>query len=299
MDYDQNPLTKKRALPSITLDQAYVVNDTRKHSRNGSSIVFGGISLSLTLVADTERFKKQLAIFVECLWLLGSVRKKEQRLDDDGNCDESDEIRATSFLFRNTNHEIQTHVGNKGCAVILQDENDSAVFAPKEVPSSFDFFTAREWLGYCNKNHKLLCHLESTPVLGYGFQVIDCDTPSIEETSGVIPYVALRYVWRDAHASYQKLRNINGRKKLPEQLSVVIQDLITVTRALGYQMDLIYRNSALTIIAAAGTGENYGLPGVGFKPRSPQLTANVQAMKVVRTKDPQQVITSSHRSSCG
>ncbi|KAM5343518.1 hypothetical protein ACJ41O_012055 [Fusarium nematophilum] len=41
------------------------------------------------------------------------------------------------------------------------------------------------------------------------------------------------------------------------------------------QMDSIYHNAELTIIAAAGQDPNYGLPSVGIRPRRPQQTAIV------------------------
>ncbi|KAI0107835.1 heterokaryon incompatibility protein-domain-containing protein [Nemania sp. FL0031] len=122
-----------------------------------------------------------------------------------------------------------------------------------------------------------------------------------------IPYVTLSYVWGDVQAPDGNACNMNGKKLQPENLTAVIKDSITVTRALGYrflwvdkfcidqdnpderhrqiqQMNAIYQNSDLTIIAAAGKDENYGLSGVGFNMRSPQLTAKAQDKLHIKTK---------------
>lgn len=46
-------------------------------------------------------------------------------------------------------------------------------------------------------------------------------------------------------------------------------------------MGSVYANAELTIIAAAGVDENYGLPGVGATPRKAQLGAEIGNFKVL------------------
>jgi hypothetical protein len=41
-------------------------------------------------------------------------------------------------------------------------------------------------------------------------------------------------------------------------------------------MDVVYKNAEITIVAAAGEGPDYGLPGVGNRPRVPQPTIQVK-----------------------
>lgn len=60
------------------------------------------------------------------------------------------------------------------------------------------------------------------------------------------------------------------------------------------QMDLIYRNAELTIIAAAGSSAEYGLPGVGYRPRSIRQVVKVGNIEIVPTmKHPHAAIQSS------
>ncbi|KAI0545389.1 heterokaryon incompatibility protein-domain-containing protein [Xylaria curta] len=210
---------------------------------------------------------------------------------------------------------------SNGCAVLLRGMDHSSLFAPRVVPSLFDPRTVETWLDYCKRHHKLLCGLESTHTPG--FQVIDCNTLCIEEVKSVVHYVALSYVWGISGTTCEVVRNTRGERRLPKQLPQVIHDSIEVTKALGYQylwidkfcidqddpsikhdqiqqMDTVYQNSALTIVAAAGTDEAYGLPGVGGRHRTQQPIARLKDVTVIWSmKDPQQLIASSHWSSRG
>ena len=93
-------------------------------------------------------------------------------------------------------------------------------------------------------------------------------------------YVALSYVWGVAATSNAGFAHDVDNKILPK----VISDSILVVRALRYRylwvdrycvpqdeeqlklqienMGRIYKNAEFTIIAAAGDGPEYGLPGV-------------------------------------
>ena len=86
--------------------------------------------------------------------------------------------------------------------------------------------------------------------------------------------------------------------KLPKVLPRTIEDAITVTQAHGFQylwidrycidqkkpeevrtqvnkMDEIYKGADVTIVAAAGSGPDHGLPGVGETPRKPQPAVRI------------------------
>ncbi|KAI3331588.1 heterokaryon incompatibility protein-domain-containing protein [Xylariaceae sp. AK1471] len=218
---------------------------------------------------------------------------------------------------------IRDHVRSKGCAVILQDEDHTSFFAPRKIPSLFNPRTVEPWLRYCTQYHGFLCGSSSVPVPVHSFQVIDCTTLSVEEGKLGVPYVALSYVWGALETACGTVQNIDGVKMLPEQLSGVIRDSIDVTKALGYrylwvdkfcidqdnpgvkhdqiqQMDTIYQNSELTLIAAAGIDETYGLPGVGIRARACQPIIKARGVTVMwMPKDPHKSIKSSHWSSRG
>ncbi|KAK8062837.1 hypothetical protein PG997_014934 [Apiospora hydei] len=208
-----------------------------------------------------------------------------------------------------------------GGPVLLRDIDRPTLFSPQIIPQQFDPDTAKSWLGYCAKHHRLLCETELESV--HGLQVIDCTTFSIKSGGPGLAYVALSYVWEKSGGACGSIREEGGRKWLPEKLSAVIRDSIEVTKALGYRylwvdkfcidqndpatkhdqiqhMDAIYQNSALTIISAAGIDETHGLPGVSGTARRRQLIIRAEGVTVIQAlKDPQHSIASSHWSTRG
>ena len=224
--------------------------------------------------------------------------------------------------FSKDNHGVvDDYVNTNGCVVLVPNVVDPIIFMPQPIPQSFDLYTAKLWLRYCTKNHRLLCTSERLPV--HGVQVIDCETLLVEECNLDTPYIALSYVWGMAGDICEAYRDTNGKKRLPQTLSLVIEDSIKVTKALGYrylwidkfcidqnssdlkhdqirQMDAIYRNSELTIISAAGSDENHGLPGVGIRDRSKQPIVKLHDITVMwLPKDPHESIAQSYWSTRG
>ncbi|KAF3066286.1 hypothetical protein CFAM422_009188 [Trichoderma lentiforme] len=151
-----------------------------------------------------------------------------------------------------------------------------------------------------------------------GTRVIDCQEQSVAEHEPGMRYVALSYVWGQS----QPQRVVADGKRLPAQLPLLIRDAMAVTQAAGFrylwvdrycidqnnptlkheqirQMDAIYSNAEVTIIAAAGEDENYGLSGVGKK-RPATRTAHIGDVAVVWLPgDPQAAIKSSKWSTRG
>ncbi|PYI05116.1 HET-domain-containing protein, partial [Aspergillus sclerotiicarbonarius CBS 121057] len=107
-------------------------------------------------------------------------------------------------------------------------------------------------------------------------KTIDCKTLQVVSHEESVPYLTLSYVWGSPEQSSD---STEGR--FPQ----TIKDAISVTRRLGYrhlwvdrycidqnatqekadqigQMDQIYRYADACIVAAAGDGPHYGLPGV-------------------------------------
>ncbi|KAI1340516.1 heterokaryon incompatibility protein-domain-containing protein [Xylariaceae sp. FL0016] len=157
---------------------------------------------------------------------------------------------------------LNNMVAKRGLLVYHHEENRSQrLFGPRTVSPTFDSALVREWLRCC-KHHHSRCRSQGPRKLF--LNLIDCkarnvvrnfDTLALTNTD--LDYVALSYVWGN---------NNDVSKVLP----LVIDDAIKVTLTLGYRylwheqimhMDSVYQNAALTIIAAAGPGESYGLPG--------------------------------------
>lgn len=228
------------------------------------------------------------------------------------------------MLFSNKNcdlkknyHGVRASIQLWGYAALQQLNHQSAVPLPlKAIPPVFDLGTFKNWFEYCNQNHRSLCRSPKSDLCGT--HVIDCQEQSITEHKPGMSYVALSYVWGQPQAQ----RAVNDGKQLATQLPLLIRDAMAVTQAVGFrylwvdrycidqnnpavkheqirQMDAIYSNAEVTIIAAAGRGENYGLSGVGEK-RPAIQTAHIGDVAVVwAPMDPQVAIKCSKWSTRG
>jgi hypothetical protein len=183
----------------------------------------------------------------------------------------------------------------------------SSLFASKKstrrlnrLDTAVNIDLIRSWLMYCKKNHG--DHITMRDQIPDGldlFRVIDCKTRRIVNGDHAINYVALSYVWGCGEAQYSP-SDYPGSDPLllPEALPNVIEDAIQVVQNLNLQylwvdrycirqndafdkhnqiakMDLIFKRAQLTIIAAAGSSPDHGLPGVGKRLRTPQMSRRV------------------------
>ncbi|KAF3771268.1 HET-domain-containing protein, partial [Cryphonectria parasitica EP155] len=161
------------------------------------------------------------------------------------------------------------------------------------VHRSFDAALPRAWLTHCQGHHPECSPKRPVPQTN----LIDCIERNIVPSSFAQDkrFIALSYVWGKAPSKQQQQTQPTSSSSaalgLPVPLPHTIADAMTVTQALGFrylwvdqycinqtdpadkarqisQMDLIYKCADLTIIAAAGDSHDYGLPGVGERPRS-------------------------------
>ena len=180
------------------------------------------------------------------------------------------------------------------------------LFSPQIIPPLIDYSRIQRWLDYCNLNHKKLCSIGR--VQKENFKVIDCSSRSVVDATSVCRYSALSYVWgrlQEATEERPKMSETQSSSLSPH-LPQVIEDAITVTQKLGLQylwvdrlcidqsdeaekhnqisrMDSIYNGADITLIAAAGHNEHFGLPGVSTIPRKTQLTARVGDLELICT----------------
>ncbi|KAK1660160.1 heterokaryon incompatibility protein-domain-containing protein, partial [Colletotrichum godetiae] len=160
------------------------------------------------------------------------------------------------------------------------------------------------WIDNCKEDHDSVCNrIENREVLAVpGMKLIDCETLHIKPAHESMPWVALSYVWdQTITLSHQR-----GGPLIWGNTSASVKDAITVTRGLGYRylwidkycidqedereiedqirrMDLIYSNAEITIVAAAGLNETYGLPGVGLADRLKQDVLRLGDITVINT----------------
>jgi hypothetical protein len=159
---------------------------------------------------------------------------------------------------------------------------------------SIDFSVLKDWLYLCQTMHTRVCNAQRREEISLQhFKLIDCHTHQIVAADHA-DYVALSYVWGPTEECHE------FSEQLPTTLPRTIEDAIIVTKRLGLryiwidrycinqqqkghaylqmsQMDLIYQNAIITIVAAAGKDPSYGLPGVSRRERRPQLRARIRS----------------------
>ena len=216
--------------------------------------------------------------------------------------------------------------------IICRNESnqDPMLWHAQQIRSQPDPELIRSWLKYYCSNHEGKCKSTSQQV--QNLQVIDCNTGAIIPTPRACSYAALSYVWGQKlnkngidFSGEEESSSIEeyGSFRLPANLPAVAKDAIEVTKKLGYDylwvdkycidqangdlmqrqimsMDRIYQNAELTIIAAAGEDETYGLPGVKTTLRPVQPTAQIgDSSFTSSSRDPFQDIIRSKLFSRG
>ncbi|KAH7121657.1 heterokaryon incompatibility protein-domain-containing protein [Dactylonectria macrodidyma] len=143
-----------------------------------------------------------------------------------------------------------------------------------------DYTALREWYDRVRTIRRET--MDTFPV-----SMIDCHARKIVPVNAPCDYIALSYVWGPTSAEPSQ------GNSLPTYLPRTVEDAITVVRELGLrylwvdrycldqskkaefqtqlnQMADIYRHALMTIIGAAGSDADYGLPGVSSRTRIKQ-----------------------------
>ncbi|KAM0432198.1 hypothetical protein ACHAPT_004733 [Fusarium lateritium] len=142
-----------------------------------------------------------------------------------------------------------------------------------------DFGRARGWIDCCAAHHGGRCN-PSTRRSVTSFRLIDCATRDVVDGQSFMnEFVALSYVW-----SFSAPEPATVDCSHVDKAERVVEDAIRTTRALGYkylwvdrhcisnedqegrrkqlqEMNAVYENAQLTIVAAAGEDSAFGLPG--------------------------------------
>ena len=161
------------------------------------------------------------------------------------------------------------------------------------------------------------CQPSKSPAVN--LRVIDCPSRSVIAAPPSCRYVALSYLWSDFASDLAENRS-GFQGDILYHLPKLIESAIELTLQLGLrflwcdrycidqsnqevlasqirQMDAVYTNSELTVIAAANVD---GLPGVGGLPRTKQLGINLNGTSIVSAfADPRPVINASTWNSRG
>lgn len=199
--------------------------------------------------------------------------------------------------------------------LVPRSEKATCVRLLKE--DSIDFDVVQGWLQFCQDQHTKTCCLQKSSNIP-SLKLLDCETRSIVPALNH-KYLTLSYLWGPTQKDCDLSRNLEPP---PGNLPDTIEDAIAVTQRLGFrylwidrycidqesaeahtqlqQMDLVYQNSELTLIAAAGNDPSYGLPGVRRRHRSLQPRARIGKHFLVSTlEDPRLCIKRSTWMSRG
>lgn len=180
------------------------------------------------------------------------------------------------------------------------DVEDNKLFLGRTIKETqFDLDLVKRWINSCAEWHGGEC-LDTTPWqtldLGVSFiRMVSLTDCKLIETSCPPPYVALSYVWGSAPVFKTTLSNISDlmqQQGLPvSSLPRSIRDAMSLAQELGFEyiwidsiciiqdsgddkaqqlrmMDSIYTRAHLTIVAAAGSHANAGIPGLQPETRS-------------------------------
>ncbi|TFB05514.1 hypothetical protein CCMA1212_002423 [Trichoderma ghanense] len=177
---------------------------------------------------------------------------------------------------------------------LAEDDSENKLFLGRRSDETrFDLGLVKRWISNCAEWHGGEC-LDTTP-----WQTLDLGVPFIRmvslkelklvETSCPSPYVALSYVWGSAPVFKTTRSNISDlmqQQGLPvSSLPQSIRDAMSLAQELGFEhiwidsiciiqdsgddkaqqlrmMDSIYTRANLTIVAAAGSHANAGIPGL-------------------------------------
>jgi len=191
-----------------------------------------------------------------------------------------------------------------------KQKTQSALFQGCRVNSSrINYERLLEWLDFCDKNHMESCKKlpRDEKLL---IHCIDCTTRDLVELPPDDDYLALSYVWGPASIETQQQtekENLQALKKLPlVGIPPVIEDAMRIAKALKYRylwvdkycidqrdsyarhhqirnMDLIYAQAHVTLVAGSSPSASFGMHGVSTVPRSPQPSIVVGRRRLVST----------------
>ncbi|KAK6950715.1 hypothetical protein Daesc_007240 [Daldinia eschscholtzii] len=204
-------------------------------------------------------------------------------------------------------HSRECGRGEAGYVFCFENTPSPGLFRPQVVPQQFDYQRARLWLDFCRDHHGQQCW--STEAVVPGMELIDCETWTLVKAEPGMRWVALSYIWKPeekAAEEYPKVADKSSSPRLPSSVPNSIKDAATVVNQLGLRylwvdrycidqsneeekaihisrMDAIYRGAELVIVTAAGSDEDYGLPGVGSTPRLKQEIVQLESSTIFTT----------------
>lgn len=173
---------------------------------------------------------------------------------------------------------------HNSCFMLTPQGSQVTIPYARELSSRADLDSIRAWVSHCKREHT---HPDCNPSWSLEldeFLVMDCEHRQLVVCPPGRPYVTLSYVWGNEPAEILD-QDHDKQTRIPETLPRLIEDAVQVTLSLGYQylwvdrycipqgdeavrasliqnMDKIYAESSVTIIATASNEPSDGLIGI-------------------------------------
>ena len=233
-----------------------------------------GLPKRVTSIADAGT----IAIFAKWINALGSERSKRLR---------SPTIYIMVWAVSSDLPPSGYKILVRAASAALPSQPHFGCITP--TPTSFlDYTQLVRWLQNCDTQHTL-CKSPSSGIPTRYFYLVDTRSHCIVEPVAPCRYLALSYVWGGVDQlklkedNFERLKTAGGINV--GDLSKTVRDAVLLTNMLGERflwvdslcvmqdsemkrprtladMDRIYAQSLLTIVAASGSNANEGLPGV-------------------------------------
>ena len=204
-----------------------------------------------------------------------------------------------------------------GIQLLSQGSGWSSLLRGRNIKSTLDIPLLQRWLSLCEGRHSSRCvPNELRRRRGLSFRVIDVKARRVVNAPQRCRYVALSYVWGNVEQlqltekTRDRLLQDGGLSDTHQHIPWSIQDSLLLCEQLGERylwvdalcimqdneddrethilcMGDIYSGAAFTIVSAAGSDANAGLPGVrpGSR-RVLQFTANVNGVELITAQCP-------------
>jgi hypothetical protein len=202
----------------------------------------------------------------------------------------SRDVPHLAVIGLNTSSRSISEIGTRRAICLGSANKHNPVFTPQIISSKVDYNVIRTWLECCQTLHRSLC--TKTQAKTRPLRFIDCTSlpPSLVAAPQNSPYLALSYTWgsQNSRCSAVSTAPAEFRRSIMSPIILcppkTVSDAIIVTKELGFRylwvdaycidqgskqekasqihiMDEIYGSAELTIVAAAGSHNNHGLPG--------------------------------------
>jgi hypothetical protein len=185
------------------------------------------------------------------------------------------------------------------------DPSDMEQESPVMLGRSVDFDSITTWLQFCENNHFYDCGVLGDDDIPY-FRLINCKDRTIVDGDSQSKYAALSYCWGKDSDSPPLV--IEDALEVARRLDIpflwidrycIAQSDPSIKPAQLENMHKVYRSAYVTIVAGAGDGSQFGLPGVSTRSRKQQAVVHTHGHRLTCIPDVVEEIANCEWSTRG